>query len=175
MNEKAIVIYGSKYGSTKKYAEWISEKLNCNCLDFKNISSVDISKYDSVIYGGGLYASSILGLKKLKNYEIKNLTLFTVGLATPETTDYSSIIYSNTKNLRVKNLKTFHLKGCINYNDLGLIDRIMMAMLKKFSIDKKKKSDLTEDDILMLNTYGKSVNFMDIDTIQPILDYVNSL
>lgn len=30
-----IVLYKSKYGATKKYAEWIAEELNCEA--YKNI------------------------------------------------------------------------------------------------------------------------------------------
>lgn len=32
---KTIVIYKSKYGSTKKYAEWIADALNCTAVDAK--------------------------------------------------------------------------------------------------------------------------------------------
>ena len=31
----AIVIYKSKYGSTKAYAQWIAEELNCEAVDAK--------------------------------------------------------------------------------------------------------------------------------------------
>ncbi|MEE1351031.1 MAG: flavodoxin domain-containing protein [Clostridia bacterium] len=30
-----IVIYKSKYGSTKQYAEWIADELNCLAVDAK--------------------------------------------------------------------------------------------------------------------------------------------
>ena len=33
----AIVIYKTKYGSTKQYAEWIAEELGCDFIDAKNV------------------------------------------------------------------------------------------------------------------------------------------
>ena len=42
-----IVIYKSKYGSTKAYAEWVSEELNCRAFDVKsvNITAKAAAKY----------------------------------------------------------------------------------------------------------------------------------
>ena len=35
---KTIVIYNSKTGFTKRYAEWISEALSCECVELKEAS-----------------------------------------------------------------------------------------------------------------------------------------
>ena len=65
-----IVIYRSKYGSTKKYAEWIAEELGCNILEFKEAKIENLMKYDTIIYGGGLYAEVINGVYLLtKNFD----------------------------------------------------------------------------------------------------------
>ena len=34
----AIVVYKTKYGSTKTYAEWIAEELGCDAVDAKKVS-----------------------------------------------------------------------------------------------------------------------------------------
>ena len=52
----AIVIYKSKYGSTKAYAEWIAEELSCSAVDVKSIKVEDILGYDVIVYGCCLYA-----------------------------------------------------------------------------------------------------------------------
>ena len=33
--EKVIVVYKSKYGSTKKYAQWLAEDLSCDLVENK--------------------------------------------------------------------------------------------------------------------------------------------
>ncbi len=51
---KTIVAYRSKSGYTKRYAEWISQELGCDIKEDPQLS--DISGYDTIIYGGGMYA-----------------------------------------------------------------------------------------------------------------------
>ena len=57
-----IIIYGSLYGSTKRYAEHLSEITGIEAVAFKDAK--DVAKYDRVIYMGALFAGSVLGLKK---------------------------------------------------------------------------------------------------------------
>ena len=37
-----IVIYKTKYGSTKTYADWIAQELGCDAVDAKNRRFVEI-------------------------------------------------------------------------------------------------------------------------------------
>ena len=40
----AIVIYKTKYGSTKTYAEWISEELNCKIAEQSLVTANELEK-----------------------------------------------------------------------------------------------------------------------------------
>ena len=53
---KTVVIYKSRSGHTEKYATWLSEKLNADLFEASQIKGLDFSRYDNIIYGGGLYA-----------------------------------------------------------------------------------------------------------------------
>ena len=79
-----IVVYKSKYGSTKLYAEWIKEELSCDIADAKSVNIDDLIKYDNIIYGGGLYAEIIHGVHLLtKNFDKlkdKKIAIFTTGI-----------------------------------------------------------------------------------------------
>ena len=68
-----IILYQSKYGATKKYADWISEETGFSCVETKKAVIEDIVKYDTIILGGGIYASGIAGLSFLKK-NIKQLS-----------------------------------------------------------------------------------------------------
>ena len=80
------IIYGSLYGTTKKYAEELSRRTNIQVISFEDIK--EINNYDNIIYLGGLYAGGVLGmaktLKKLANIQNKTIILVTVGLADPQ-------------------------------------------------------------------------------------------
>jgi len=61
--KKIAVIFSSRHGSAQKYAAWISEELRADLFDKENVTPSQISDYDTVVYGGGLYAGSISGIE----------------------------------------------------------------------------------------------------------------
>ncbi|MDU5337186.1 flavodoxin domain-containing protein [Enterococcus sp.] len=81
--KNTVVLYQSKYGATKKYAEWLASDLGCEILETKSARLADIEKYDVIILGGGIYASGIAGLSFIKkNYsklKDKKIAVFAVG------------------------------------------------------------------------------------------------
>lgn len=181
MNQ-TIVIYKSKYGFTKHYAHWIAQALSCPVYSRKEIRSSDLRQYDTVIYGGGLYAGGISGISFLtRNYALlkdKNVVLFTCGLADPaDKNNVRHIREGLSKSLSPEMMdafQIFHLRGGIDYSRLTLLHKTMMAMLRK-SMLKKDPADLNEEARLMLDTYGKAVDFSDETSIAPLTDYVRLL
>ena len=79
----AIVIYKTKYGSTKSYAQWIGEELGCRVVDVKEITIDELDRYDTIIYGGGLYAEAINGVslitKNIDRLKNKKIAIFPQG------------------------------------------------------------------------------------------------
>jgi flavodoxin len=171
------VIFKTKYGHTKQYAEWISEELKCDLFEQSEISAEKMLEYDTIIYGGGLYASGILGIELItKNFSSlkgKNIVVFTVGLADPDIkSQFEPIINKNFTDEMQKRINIFHLRGGINYKELGIVHKAMMAALK--SSVKNKKGELTDEDKLMLETYGEQIEFTDKGTIEPLVSFVRS-
>lgn len=179
---KTIVIFESKYGSTKRYAEWISQTLSCPLLERKNVRSQDLSQSDIIIYGGGLYAGGVSGIKLLtQNWKLlsdKKVILFTCGLADPkDSANVAHIREALGKTLSPKMLKKihiFHLRGGIDYSKLNFIHKSMMSMLRKMLL-KKEASSLSAEDKQLLETYGKVVDFTDSQSIQPLVDFTLSI
>ena len=87
---KAIVIYTSKRGSTRQYAEWIAEDLGCDAVALADAKGVNLYEYDCIIYGGWIRGSGIVDFDKfgrmLDDELMKRLIVFGVGFAdeTPE-------------------------------------------------------------------------------------------
>lgn len=178
---KYIVTYESKYGSTQKYAKWIGEALSCEVRDIKNVPSDMLKHYDVIIHGGSLYAGGVSGMKQLiKMYpEIsdKKLVLFTCGLADPTSqqnvTHIENSVAKAVPEEMYESMKQFHLRGGIDYRRLSLIHKVMMWMLCQ-TMKKKGYDNLSDDDKLMLDTYGKKIDFSDQSTINTLVDYVKS-
>lgn len=171
---KIVVVYKSKYGKTKQYAEWIAKDLNAPIFESKNIKPSQLNKYDVVIYGGGLYAGGINGIKLVTKNPCKSLTLFTVGISNPKNTNYTQILEKALNYEQLSKTKVFHFRGGIDYSKLSLVHKGMMAIMKKL-IEKKPLSERKSDDIGVLTTYGKNVDFSDKTSIKTLIKYVQTL
>lgn len=179
---KIAVIYQSHYGTTKRYAEWIAEELNADLYEKREINQKNqLNNYEIIIFGGALYAGGIKGISIIKdNFDLikdKKLIVFTCGLADPKDQDNlnglrKSIAKSFTAEEQ-KNIEFFHLRGGIDYRKLNIVHKIMMAMLKQ-QLMKKDPKLLKEEDKQMLETYGKSVDFTDKTTIEPIIAQIKN-
>lgn len=94
-----------------------------------------MQKYSTIIYGGGLYASGILGVslitKAFDKLKDKNLVIFTVGLANPNNTEqFVPVVDKNLTKEMQEVIKLFHFRGAIDYKNLGFIHKVMMSLLK---------------------------------------------
>ena len=175
---KVLVMYFSKYGSTKKYAEWIASELNGDVYRIKNIKQNILKNYEVIILGTGLYAGKIEGINIIvNNYEIiknRKIVLFTCGVA-----DYSKIENRNGIKKRIvdivpenimENIKIYYLRGGINYKKLNFKHKIMMWLLKK-TIMKKGIENFNEENKEFIETYGQTLDFMNKNNIKDLIEY----
>ena len=174
MPKKILVAYTSKYGSTRRYAEWIASALDADLFAAHMLEPKVLSRYDIVVYGGGLYAGGIGGVKLITQNPCKNLIVFTVGLADPDLTDYSAIINKNFTPDLMARTKFFHLRGGIDYKRLGPVHKVMMAMMKEMT-QRKPESERNAEDSEFLDTYNSKVSFEDKKTIDTVINYVKGL
>lgn len=179
---RILVTYASKYGTTKRYAQWIAEDLACDLRDSREVNAELLKSYDILIHGGGLYAGGLSGIQTIvKNYDAisnKRIILFSCGLADPEDPENVAHIEAGlekvlTPEMREK-IRQFHLRGGIDYSRLGLTHKAMMAMLRTVML-KKGYDNLRSEDQMMLDTYGGTVDFTNRESLAPLLSYVRSI
>ncbi len=171
-----LIIYGSQYGTTKRYADKFAEMTKFPIINYENVKSLD--DYNQIIYFGGLYAGGIKGLKSIiKKIPLgTKLIIVTVGLA--DVTDKENIIKirnSIKKQIPEHLFNTsliFNLRGGIDYNKLNFKHKTMMRMLRHF-IKKKSTDDLSQEDKDFLESYNKKVDFVDFDSLKQILNVIN--
>ena len=166
---KTLIIYGSQYGSTKRYAECLAEMTDIEAVSYKDIKN--INDYNKIIYLGALYAGGVTGLKKIvsKMSSDQELVVVTVGLADPDDSDNVNSIRNSIKSQIPPEFydesKIFHLRGAIDYSQLGLKHKVMMSLLHS-KVSKMPESELNAEAIAMLETYGKSVDFVDFNALE---------
>ena len=172
---KSIILYGSHYGSSRRYAQKLSEQTNIPAVCYKDTPS--LSDKNPIIYLGSMYAGGILELKKtLHGFSLRDrqkLILVTVNLSDPE-------LQENQKNIRrslqkqlpaelYNKAKIFHLQGPINYQKLSLLHQTMMLHR---SLQNKSAEKWNKEDQAFIETYDKQGDFVEFDALQPIIDEI---
>lgn len=171
---KTIVVYKSKYGYTRRYAEWIAEELRCDIKE--NAALGDILGYDAVICGGGCYAGSINGAKlltkNLAKLSGKRLVLFAVGSSSGAEKELAPFWEKNLTPAQSQAITHFYLRGGFDYGRLGSADRILMNMLRSHL---KKIKDPDEETRGLLAAYETPVDFTDKERLKELLEYVRKI
>ena len=165
---KAIVVYKSKTGYTKKYAEWIAEELGCDIKE--NASLADIVDYDTVICGGGVYAGMVNGakfiVKNLNRLSGKKLILFAVGSSRKEQKVVEPLWNRLLTEEQQKNIASFYLRGGFDFSKLKGFDKLIMSMMKK----QLQKQNSNADDGLS-GAFERPVDYTDRGKIEKLIEY----
>ena len=174
---KTIVIYKSKTGFTKKYAKWIAEDLTADIFEVSKVTINKLIEYDTIIYGGSLYAVGINGVKlitqNINKLKDKKVVVFATGASPSREDVVNEVRNKNFTKEQQEHIKFFYLRGGFNYSKLNPFDKILMLLLK-WKIKNKKKEELTNDEIGMLAIYDKPMDFTMKKDIERIITYVNS-
>ena len=171
----SIVVYKSKYGSTKAYAEWIAEELKCVTVDAKNVKIDDLLKYDAIVYGGGLYAEVIAGAslitKNLDKLEGKKIAIYSTGITPLDCRDYYDklVMEKNFKPHMLDKIKVFNFLGKMIVDELSLVHKTAIKSLKKLM---KGKENPTEMEKLLIELCDCDGDYTDKNSINELIKYI---
>lgn len=173
---KTVVIYKSKSGYTKTYAQWIAEELNCDLKENDGLKLQDIQDYDTIIYGGGIYASGISGIKLInKNYDAlkdKNIIVWATGSAPDESENNERTWAHNFSELQLAHIKTFYIRGGFNYRALSNLNKVLMSGFRKALQKQKELSDGMNE---FLDKFNEPQDYREKENIKPLVEYVMAL
>lgn len=169
-----IIIYGSEYGTTEKYAEALAARTAIEAKRFDQLD--DINRYDTIIYLGALYAGGVMGLKrtfgKLQSCKDKKIVIATVGLADPDNEANAANIKSGMAgqlpNGVFDQASIVHLRGGIDYSRLTMKHKMMMSMLYKKAIGLPEE-ERTAEVRAMIETYNQKVDFVNPEDLDKII------
>lgn len=169
-----LLVYKTKTGFTKKYVDWITEAISCQTIPFDQISNADINNYDIIIYGAGMHAGRIQGLKEFRNKVLnlasKKIVVFATGGA-PYTEEIISIIKTdNFSANEINNIDFFYFQSGINYEKMGSLDRTIMKTYNKILEFKNNKSDIEDG---TSKAISKTYDHSSSEYIKPMIDYLN--
>lgn len=168
---KTLILYGSQYGTTKRYADELSRLTGLPAVSYEK--APDLAGCEQIVYLGGLYAGGVKGLKQTaKKFPAgMRLILVTVGLADVQDEQ-------NIENIRrgvrrqlpaglLQNTVLFHLRGGIDYGRLNLTHRTMMTLLYNHA-RKLPPEQQNAETKAMIETFGTKVDFVDVAALGPV-------
>ena len=171
---RAVVIYQSKYGATKKYAQWLSEELLCDLIETKKATVEQIEKYDVIILGGGIYATRIAGISFLKKYyerlKNKRIIVFAVG-ASPYDEKAMAILKEKNFKKELSHIPCFYCRGSWNEEIMSWKDRTLCNLLKK-AVEKKDPSTYEPWETGLMQAIGSNNDWTDKEYIKQITECV---
>ncbi len=180
MGTQGIIVYGSQYGTARRYADELSRRTGMQAVSYEGVDG--LSSYGLVVFVGGLYAGGVMGLSEtMKRFPLRPdqaMILGTVGLADPsDPSNIDSIRQSIRKQVPEAlygRIRIFHLRGGIDYRKLTFRHRTMMTLLygKVRNLPPERRNAETE---AFVDTYGKDVDFVDLSSLAGIQDEIGRL
>ena len=171
---KTIVIYKSKYGSTKQYAEWIADELSADIFEAKSVNAEKLMEYDTIIYGGGLYAEVIAGVtlitKNIDKLGGKKLIVFTTGITPLDCREYYDklVLDKNFKGDIREKIKVYNFLGKMILSELSLPHRTAIKALKKLMSGKENPTEMEK---LLVTLCDADGDFSDREAISELVEY----
>ncbi len=145
---KTMIVYESKRGYTENYAKMISDQLGADIYKFEDVSLETISRYETIIFGGGIYSDQINGIDRfidlIRNESDKKVVIFGVGMS-PIFNEYIDKLYKvNIEDKLQQEIKFFFFRGGVHLDRLSSIERkVLVAFLKITEIFQESYTAVT--------------------------------
>ena len=169
-----VILYQSKYGAAKRYADWLSEETGFPCMETRKADINEISTYDTIILGGGIYASGIAGLSFLKKnigkLTGKKIIVFCCGASPYDENALQKIREHNLKNHLV-DIPLFYCRGAWDMDAMSFKDRTLCSLLRK-AVAKKDPVDYEIWEKALMAAGDHKCDWTDKKYIEPIIEYI---
>lgn len=172
--EKGVIIYKSKYGAAKKYANWLVEMTGFDCMEETKAKVDTLLPYEIIIWCGGIYASGIAGLSFLKKHMKKlygrKILIFCVGASPYDENALNGIKAHNLKG-DLQEIPLFYGRGMWDESRMTWGDRTLCGLLQK-SVAKKDPSTYEPWMKALLCAAGQSCDWTDKKYLTPLMEYL---
>ena len=170
---RSIIIYSSKTGNTEKYAKWIAEELGTKAVPANKVKVKDLKDQDTIIYGAGIYAERINGIKfikkNLKKFKGKRLIIFANGFSFDDKESIEKMKEKNFTPDELQQIEFFYMRGAFYMDKLPIKEKMMMTVVKKAMKDKE---DLEEDEKMLLEALNSPFDHVEIENIKALIDSI---
>ncbi|WP_185974403.1 flavodoxin domain-containing protein [Litoribacter populi] len=128
---KTLILYQTKFGSAKQYAEWLQEDLGKGDLvAMKDIDTGKLQDYDRIVVCSSIYVGEVGGMKFLVDnwdqLKEKDVYLLVVGMS-PSDSEESKASYLLIPEHVRNGLKGYYkIYGKIDFKKIGFVYKLML-------------------------------------------------
>ena len=171
---KTLVVYTSQTGFTKRYAQWLTERMNADIFELKDVQKRGNSffdGYEAIVYAGWCMAGKVVKtnwfLDRAKNWKDKRLALIAVGGSPNDDPDVEIAMQSILTDKQRAYIKAFYCQGGFNHEKMNLPSKLAM---KAFIATLKKSKN--EKERAVASFIDHSYDISDIKFIEPVVAYL---
>lgn len=172
---RGLILYQSKYGATKKYADWLVEATSFDVCEIKKANIGEVEKYDTVILAGGIYASGILGLsflrKNIKRLNNVKIAVLCVGASPYDKASFDEIYKYNFKG-ELAGVNCFYARGAWNEEAMSFKDRTLCKMLQK-AVAKQDPATYQPWQKALMSAVGQKRDWTDKKYLDDIVRFID--
>jgi menaquinone-dependent protoporphyrinogen IX oxidase len=167
-----IILYQSKYGHTKRYAEMIANEIECEAKPYKKAIKDDLSTYDQIVFGTGVYMGKMKKLTAIKKrFHDRPITIFACGGNNNIEKDIETIKDKNFTETELAFHHFFYLPGGMDLSKMGGLMKLWFKLIEKMLTSKKDK---TPDEDAFLDSLQNPKDYVDKKHIADIVAWLKN-
>lgn len=159
-----IIVYESKTGFTRRYAEMLAGKTGLKVYSVRELT--EAQKSEEMIFLGWIKAGKVQGLDKVKNSNV--VAVCASGTARTLEPSTEAVIERN----KIQGKPLFYLRGgCLPINELKGMDKTLMTFFLKMLKGRKEKDEALEESIRNIENGFDGVKE---ENLEPVLQWLKS-
>lgn len=186
MAKNVLIVYGSQYGYTEKYAVWISEKIQdlpqkptVTVKPSGDLTSSDIASAQVVVIGTSDYGGFLTGASEITKFsselQEKSRAFFTVsfsGLDGMPVEKLDAVVTKNFGDLATDS-PIFHFRGGLDHKRLSFKHKTVMVGIRAGIAAMPHKNKANQQ---MLDSFDQgTVDYSDENSTEPLVEKISQL